>query len=121
VACVYVACVYVACVSVMDKFRVGVDQINLTGRQELIFYSGKHRGDDLFRGTDDGKAKQCSLPEVLMSHLCAAGRKAISTASQQFLNHAAFLLEALRSIQAQIQLQYTDDHIKHAKGLFWSL
>ena len=47
-----------------------------------------------------------------MPHLGATGRKAIATASQQFLNHATLLLEALRSIETQIQLQDTYNHTK---------
>ncbi len=98
----------------MDKFRFGIDQVDIAGRQDIILETGEDRCRHLLRGADDGKPKQCPLPEVLAADFGTADRKAVAAASQQFLQHAALLLEVLRPVQAKIQLQYTDHHLRNS-------
>jgi len=100
----------------MNEFGISIDQVDFTGRQDFVFYAGEYRRNDLLRGTDDCKTKQRSLPEILVTDLGTAGRKAITTACQQLLNHAALLLEILRPMQTHIHLQYPNHHrISHGQ------
>jgi len=94
----------------MDKFRVSVNQIDFVVIQYFIFDAGQDRSHNLLRSINHSESQQSPLPEVLMADLGTTGREMISATGQNFLNHTTLLLEVLWCMQAQINLQDSNNH-----------
>ena len=88
---------------VVNDFGIDADQVNLTRGQQLVFNSGEYRCDHMLGRADNSKAKQRSLPKVLMTHLRATGREAVTATLQPF--EVYILLEDSAAVSAYTNMQ----------------